>query len=331
MPTSLDHLLPAADERVRCADHARSIAIDPGGTALRADRIVLVEAPLPWPKPALDHPLVAPLARALAGSPVPTRLLVTVPTGEGEGGAPEDSLTVTVFERRGASAVERRYRAGSPEAVAELVEALGANDPARAAAHLEAEHDPARPTLLVCTQGSHDVCCGADGTRMALEAEAALTGPGGPLHRVHRVSHTGGHRFAPTAMTLPGGRMWAFLDLDLLTGILASTAEPAQAAARCRGWWGASEGPGQMAERAVLAELGWALDGCDRRVELAEPGDGGAVTATVTVEAPSGPPQRWRVEVEPGRDVPTIACRAPGGLPAKPGREYRIAGVSRLD
>ena len=36
----------------------------------------------------------------------------------------------------------------------------------------------------------------------------------------------------------------------------------------------------------------------------------------------------WEVVVAIVREVPTIACRAPGGVPAKPGREY---GVSRLE
>ena len=36
---------------------------------------------------------------------------------------------------------------------------------------------------------------------------------------------------------------------------------------------------------------------------------------------------RFDCEIEVGRDIPTITCRADGGLPAKPGREYRVVSL----
>ncbi|MEZ5410980.1 MAG: sucrase ferredoxin [Acidimicrobiales bacterium] len=347
MGTSLDHLLPAVDEVLRCAEHARRIDVDPGGTALRADRIVLVAASLPWPKPALDHPAVRPVAEALGGTGVPTRVLAFVPEGPGSAAA-GDGATVVVYEREGPSAVERRYRTATPAESADLARALAADGAAPLPAPM-AEHRPARPAVLVCTQGSHDVCCGSEGTRLAGElqarndATAAASGGSDHAAQLYRVSHTGGHRFAPTAMTLPDGRMWAGLTVARVESILTRSGDLADLAATCRGWWGADGGPAQVAERAVLAARGWSLDDHERRVELAEnPGTGaaGSILATVTVSpaaspAPAGPPggaegERWEVELSEGRSVPTIACRQPGGLPAKPAREYDVVAVRRL-
>ena len=65
---------------------------------------------------------------------------------------------------------------------------------------------PAEPTLLVCTNGRRDVCCAVRGRPLA--AHAARVAPG----RVWEVSHTGGHRFAPTAVLLPWGQTFARLD-----------------------------------------------------------------------------------------------------------------------
>ncbi|MDH4078049.1 MAG: hypothetical protein OEY41_11125 [Acidimicrobiia bacterium] len=344
MGTSLDHLLPAADEVLRCAEHARRIEVDPGGTALRADRIVLVAAPLPWPKPALDHPAVRPVAEALHGTGVPTRVLAFVPDGPGSAAA-GDGATIVVYEREGASAIERRYRTAGPAESADLARAL-AGDGAAALPPPMAEHCPARPAVLVCTQGSHDVCCGSEGTRLAGELQArndATAAASAHRAQLYRVSHTGGHRFAPTAMTLPDGRMWAGLTVARVESILTRAGAPAELALACRGWWGADGGPAQVAERAVLAARGWSLDDHDRRVELAgAPGPGGSILATVTVSpAPASPPvdgngdgagkaERWQVELAEGRTVPTIACREPGGLPAKPAREYDVLAVRRL-
>lgn len=68
--------------------------------------------------------------------------------------------------------------------------------------------------VLVCTHGARDACCGRFGyplyrelSGLALQAGVA----GGPLAgpvRVWRSSHLGGHRFAPTLLDLPSGRMF---------------------------------------------------------------------------------------------------------------------------
>ena len=52
--------------------------------------------------------------------------------------------------------------------------------------------------VLVCTHGTRDTCCGSLGTRLWRDLDA-----GGAT--VRRTSHTGGHRFAPTAVTF---RWW---------------------------------------------------------------------------------------------------------------------------
>ncbi|HRW18007.1 MAG TPA: sucrase ferredoxin [Dermatophilaceae bacterium] len=66
---------------------------------------------------------------------------------------------------------------------------------------------PEPPILLVCTNGRRDVCCAARGRPVARAGHAAYPG------RVWEASHTGGHRFAPTGVLLPHGRMLGRLDL----------------------------------------------------------------------------------------------------------------------
>lgn len=314
--TSLQHLLPGADESVRCADHSRRLAIDPGGTAIRADRVVLVEVPLPWPKPVADHPVLAPIAPILERSVVPTRTLAYV--GDRGGAGPES--TVLSFDRvpGRAGVIERRFPVASPQRLVEVATGLATDDTDAIDRAATARFELETPVALICTHGSHDVCCGSEGARFASEAEAI-----GGL-QVYRVSHTGGHRFAPTAMTLPDGRMWADLDTELLRHVLSRTGNPADYAERCRGWWGADPGPGQVAERAVFATQGWEVDGRDRTVEVCEALDG-AIRCIVTIDA-----QRWEVVVAVARTVPTIACRQPGGLPVKEAREYEVVAMTEI-
>lgn len=297
-------LLPAAGESMRCSEYARRNAVDPGGTAIDPDVLVLVEVPRPWPKPVARHEELKALVAAATGRPEQIRVIAATPHDS-------DRPRLISLRRRdgGRSGLVRAQTVLGPDPVSDLDDVLTAG---RGSVYEDA--GPAT-SILVCTQGSHDVCCGTFGTELADWIEK---------HRsdveLFRVSHTGGHRFAPTAMTFPDGRMWAYLTSDLCSKIIDRDVEPRQAAPICRGWWGASAGPGQVAERAVFAEVGWAVR---TRTVAVTTNDDGSRSVDVEVDGAT-----WNVVVEPGREVPTIACEAPGGQPVKPGRGWSIVSCS---
>ena len=56
-------------------------------------------------------------------------------------------------------------------------------------------------------------------------------------------------------------------------------------------------------------------------------GDGDGTTSWSV----SGDESTWAVTVRARREVPTIACAVPGGLPAKRGIEYEVVTVERVD
>jgi hypothetical protein len=60
---------------------------------------------------------------------------------------------------------------------------------------------PAEPQVLVCTNGTRDTCCARLGRPVAAAAGARF-----PDH-VWEVTHTSGHRFAPTTVLLPSGSL----------------------------------------------------------------------------------------------------------------------------
>ncbi len=301
-------LLPDSGESLRCAEHARRISVAPGGTAVAADVVVLIETPRPWPKPVFEHPLLQGLSSTMELRAGPARVLAAEPRAAGE------TPVVTVYERGEVGALGTVFEPPDADAVAGLVEDLTDTYPS------EIERWNAGPApelaVLVCTQGSHDICCGSDGVRLANELEQRAAGLA-----VYRVSHTGGHRFAPTAMTLPDGRMWADVSVDELLSVLDLTGDAAAMAAKCRGWWGAQTGAPQVAEIELLRRLGWNADVLPREVAVESAGEGWQVDIAVAREP-------WSFEIAAGRVVPTIACRAEGGLPAKPGREYVVTAVS---
>jgi len=294
----------------RCADWAREVGVDPVGTAPSARAFLLVDWPLPWPRDAGDVEPLHATRDALATSG--TRLQLLVPS-------PESPTRSVVLHRRsppgedsqggwfaGFERVVRRVEPGDvAEAAAELL-ATGAGD-----------IEPGRDVLL-CSHGSRDRCCGSLGSALAIVALAEGIA-------LRRTSHTGGHRFAPTAVLLPEGTAWAFLDGDALRRIVTRTGPLDDLLPRYRGCGALGSPAVQAVERVAFAEIGWPwLDHRRRGVEL---GDG---VVRVEAIAPDGAALAWEARVEPGRRLPVPDCGHPLEDAAKSEVEIVVRTVARV-
>lgn len=80
-------------------------------------------------------------------------------------------------------------------------------------------HTDPHPVLLVCTNAKRDVCCAVRGRPLAADAAEALPG------QVWECSHTGGHRFAPTAVVLPHGQTLGRLTVELAVDAVRAAAQ----------------------------------------------------------------------------------------------------------
>ncbi len=302
LSAAAEQLLPGPDEAVKCSVFTNSLMVNPAGTAIPASCVVVVDTPLTWPKPVFRHEHLTGLeSKSLDPSGRQVRILASNPR-------PNHEQSAYAFRRTSDGTVAARLPLAGRTA-AETVSLLTANDDPRLT---QGAQEFAPQAILVCTQGSHDVCCGAEGSRLAkrIESNNRLAGV-----TVFRVSHTGGHRFAPTAMTFPDGRMWAYADVDLLSAVMNRTGSPADVAGRCRGSWEAPDPRTMAAEVEALAQGAWP-----------------EVTATFSeldndVIRVSRGGVHHDVRVTVARDVPTIRCRAAGGLPAKPGVEFAATVV----
>ena len=195
--------------------------------------------------------------------------------------------------------------------------------------------------VLVCTHGRRDTCCGGRGTDLVRTlAETALSGartwpsglrgdgapPSGddrpaPKVRLWRTSHTGGHRFAPTALVLPSATLWAWADADLLDRVVAAEGPVGEVVGRYRGC--ATLGPPahQALERGVLAQVGWPLLSSWR--VSSSLGDGWVRLVTETAGA-------WEGRVTEGRHVPQPECRTPPELASKQGAEWVLDALHQV-
>jgi hypothetical protein len=275
------------DVAVRCSAWAREVALSPIATIGTYAGYLLVETPLPWPHDVGQIPRLAGVT-GLASS-AGLRLQALVPSSP-------DELRIVLHWSPGAASGFSRYRRFETAAgddlegsVRDLIASVG-----RGSRELESPGTD----LLVCTHGRRDICCGSQGTGLALQLATAGVG-----HL--RTSHTGGHRFAPTFLVLPEGMAWAYADLALVESVLHRSVPFADVADRYRGCAGLSDRRIQALEREVLSVVGWEVLDASRRGMV----DG--ATARLEVTYGDGRVQVWEAEVPDGRTLPVPDCMHP--------------------
>lgn len=286
---------------LRCAPWTLDQGVDPIGSAVRIDRLVTFEVPLPWPADIGELEWVADLEL-----PAGTRLQATV----AEVARTDGTVLVNRWVRTGATFTGTDWLVPAGDVPDALTALATGNEP-------DAPGTDAPPEVLVCGHGARDRCCGGSGTRLTVEARAAIADV-----RVRRTSHLGGHRFAPTALTLPDGRMWAYLDAQVLVGILDRSLHPHDARDHYRGHVGL-DGWAQVVEGARLSELGWvAFDVDDLDADTATD-EGHAAEVTLRWDGPDGPGTRTE-KVTVRRRYPVLQCGLPPEAAKKDAPEYEL-------
>lgn len=288
---------------LRCSLWARTQSLDPAGTAGSYDGYLLLDLPLPWPRDVSEIPEVAALGDLLGGTGL--RVQATIPSGS--------SRTAVLYTRP-----ERGRWAGSLSGKAAPIEGDLAETVGRL---LGGDGKPVGGRdLLVCGHGRRDVCCGSSGTDLAMElARGALP----PDVRLHRTSHTGGHRFAPTFLVLPESTLWAFADVELVQRVLDRRGDATDVADRYRGCSAIEGDRVQAVEREVLREVGWDLLSWERSGRELE-----GARVRFEASAPSGR-VAWEADVKPGRTLPVPDCGRPLEEARKTETEWEVTGLTR--
>ncbi len=296
-----------------CTHQTAALGEPPAGSAGSAERYILVDLPLPWPKKIDDHPAiqVATNGRILA-----------INGGPHKDGDP-DLATVISYERPPGpfAGFQRHETAVAPTDVGDLLIAINGGDlsalePASSSpskvggASDEVTDDVIDDVIdvLVCTHGSRDRCCGNLGARLFMELDDRRRhGEWDDRIRVWRTSHIGGHRFAPTAMTFPDAMGWAWLDVDTITGIADRSLDIVTAAEIARGSGGIDSRAGQIADGRAFAHYGWDWLDTARTVTV----DG----LDVTVESALG---SGSIGLEAGEPIPVPICGEEGSTKSTP-------------
>lgn len=122
-----------------------------------------------------------------------------------------------------------------------------------AAYRVNDDHD--QRDILVCTHGTIDVACAKFGYPLYRHLRDTYADD----HlRVWRVSHFGGHVFAPTLIDMPAGHYWAYIGEAQAAQLIQRQGDVADLRGHYRGWAGLPDGFAQAAERELWQREGWA-------------------------------------------------------------------------
>jgi len=259
--------------KMYCNHLALAKGLDPGGHATAFDTLLLLEAPLPWRKDMYSTPGTMP-SEVLAlfalqsqqyretGVWPPVYLFLIAPDAAY---SRPGMRRVMLFQRDQPHLAQfNRTEYHVPEAEAgPLVWALLA-EPIAAATFDRWRVIGSEPLrdLLVCTHGTVDAACAKFG--FPLYRHLRDTHASDHL-RVWRVSHFGGHVFAPTMMDMPTGHFWAYVEEAQATQIVRREGAVADLRSHYRGWAGLANGFLQAAERDMWLREGWGwFDFCKR-------------------------------------------------------------------
>lgn len=215
--TTSNEMAPAA---ALCSELSERRGLPLIGSAGCYDAILAFELETPWTarlvgSRASDAALDAAIER-IGREARAVRLLALEPEATAEG-----RVRVLWFSR-GAGAFrsyERREFLVARGELASVVEGLAL---AGVAPDPECSAGPAARDLLVCTHGARDACCGKFGYPLYRElvARVAAQATEGSDVRIRRCSHLGGHRFAPTLLDLPSGRMFGRMNAGDAAAVL---------------------------------------------------------------------------------------------------------------
>jgi len=332
--------------RPPCSDWAKSQHLDPIGSAGYYDGFLLVEQPLPWPADVSEMAELLEVAKVAYGARLRLQAVAwagrpgadgpaaaerpgqktaetaeTAGTGGADGadgadGAPRRVICYRSTRPGWAGRMARSERLAEPGLLAEAAHAVVEE----AAAAPEGGVGGATADVLVCTHGRRDACCGARGMEL-LGALAGAPTFGQPGVRVWRTSHTGGHRFAPTAIALPSASLWAWTDAALLSQVVDAEGPLGSAISRYRGCASLGSPAQQAVEKAVLSEVGWPLLSSWRRA--ADLG-GGLVRLDTELYG------TWEAVAREGRRVAQPDCRSDPGLATKQSVEWVVEGLRQV-
>lgn len=243
-----------------CAIANKEAGEDLIGTAGHYQTYILIECPLPWAANAFNSKNIPAALRQYIEAITAEQSVRFLAINRGIASA--DSIALMIYKRTLLSSLSPKNSTNS-----EVIEdyqgvEFQLDDLTQVTECIERywQGDCGQPItqqdILICTHGMKDRCCAHFGQPLFRDTVRSAQEGKLPNVRVWRVSHIGGHRFAPTAISLPDGRYYGRLTATKLEAIIARRGSISQLRSVYRGW-GLLPAPLQVLERQMLLQQGW--------------------------------------------------------------------------
>ncbi|MGL5064069.1 MAG: sucrase ferredoxin [Microcoleus sp.] len=238
-----------------CADASKCAEEDIIGSGSNYQTYILIESCMPWESEAFNSKQVPQnlrdLVEELENTPQKIRfLLINSDTTKCT-----EKRKVLIYDNKSQELFggyeKHEFNADSIDKVAGIIKSYLAGK----VPDCEIENHPTRD-ILICTHGSHDMCCARYGNPFYARAKTAISELGLSGIRLWKSSHFGGHRFAPTAIDLPDGRYYGNLDRPSFQSILTRNGHIECLNKVYRGW-GILPTAIQVLERELMLRYGW--------------------------------------------------------------------------
>ncbi|GAX40675.1 sucraseferredoxin family protein [Tolypothrix sp. NIES-4075] len=269
-----------------CSDHSKEVGEDVIGSATNYQTYVLIECPPPWHSEALNSRWVPNSLKVLVEEVKRTKQPIRFLLIANNESHKIDHTTLLIYHQQeglGNGYRKQEFKLPNIEQAAPTIRKWLSGSTPKYEVKTSATRD-----ILVCTHGSHDMCCARYGNPFYYHADATISDLGLDEVRIWKSSHFGGHRFAPTAIDLPEGRYYGALDQESFKSILMRSGDINCLNKVYRGW-GILPSAMQVLERELILRYGW--DWFDYKVAgkiIKQSLDNCTIEAELTFEKPSG-------------------------------------------
>ena len=182
--------------------------------------------------------------------------------------------------------------------------------------------------IFVCTHGSRDVCCASFGFPIYTKLKNKLQKSADTSTRVWRISHIGGHRYAPNVIEMPSGRVWSRFAVDDIEGIFEKQYTVGEVEPFYRGLIGLNTAYEQIMETKLLLQNGWDWVDTVFKSKIIESKDDKATVQFETSKSNNSGKSLYQATIEVDGYVQTIQCRT--GVETKKEPQYKMVVFDKL-
>tara|TARA_B100001750_G_C15480062_1_gene584873 strand:- start:579 stop:1544 length:966 start_codon:yes stop_codon:yes gene_type:complete len=179
--------------------------------------------------------------------------------------------------------------------------------------------------IFVCTHGSRDVCCASFGFPIYTKLKDKYSDTS---TRIWRISHLGGHRYAPNVIEMPTGRVWARFGVDDIEGIFEKQYPAKEIEPFYRGLIGLNSGYEQIVEANLLFQNGWDWVDMLFKSKVVESENDRAIVQFETSKPKGTEKSLYQGSIEIDGYAQTIKCVT--GVETKKEPQYKMVAFDKL-